>query len=109
MSPGIVRHSDLTHLNGQSVLVKSSVDRHDPPVALRGTIEARADPAGAPVVNIVLEYPDMANTASRRGVIALDSAGIDRLRAGEHDGVFEYTIDRPLDPGPEPPGPQAVS
>jgi hypothetical protein len=100
---------DLTHLNGQSVLVKSSVDHRDPPIALRGTIEARSSPAGKPEVKIVLEYPDMNNTAARRGVIDLDRAGIDRLMAGEHDGVYDYTIDRPLEPGPEPRGPQAVS
>jgi hypothetical protein len=36
----------------------------------------------------------------------LDAAGIERLAASEHDGVFAYTIDRPLDPGPEPVTPQ---
>ncbi|MDB6114821.1 MAG: hypothetical protein JWQ83_804 [Lacunisphaera sp.] len=96
----------LTHLNGQSVLVKSTADRHDPPTALRGTIEARTGARGQPVVKIVLEYPDMFNTAAHRGVIVLDAAGIERLAASEHDGVFAYTIDRPLDPGPEPVTPQ---
>lgn len=100
---------DLTHLNGQSVLVKSTADHRDPPVALRGTIEARTDRAGTPVIRIVLEYPDMNNTASQRGVIALDGAGVERLMAGEHDGVYEYAIDQPLEPGPEPASPQAAS
>jgi hypothetical protein len=99
---------DLTHLNGQSVLVKSTADHRDPPVALRGTIEARTDRAGTPVVKILLDYPDMNNTASHGGVIALDGAGVDRLVAGEHDGVYEYTIDQPLEPGPELAGPQAA-
>ena len=94
--------TELTHLNGQSVLVKSTADRHDPPTALRGTIEARANARGQPVVKIVLEYPDMFNSAAHRGVIALDAAGVDRLVASEHDGVYEYTVDGPLDPGPEP-------
>ena len=96
----------LTQLHGQNVLVKSTVDRHDPPVALRGTIDARASAGGQPAVKIVLEYPDMTNTAAHRGVIVLDAAGVDRLAASEHDGVFEYTIDRPLDEGPEPVTPQ---
>jgi hypothetical protein len=100
---------DLTHLHGQSVLVKSTADHRDPPIALRGTLEARPDPRGQPEVKIVLEYPDMNNSAARQGVIPLDEAGVDRLLANEHDGVFEYTIERPLDPGPEPAGPQAVS
>ena len=78
-------------------------------MALRGTIEARADRAGTPVVRIVLEYPDMNNTASRHGVIVLDGAGVDRLLAGEHNGAYEYTIDHPLEPGPEPVPPQAGS
>lgn len=101
--------SDLTHLNGQSVLVKSTVDRHDPPVALRGTLDARTDAAGKPVAKIVLEYPDMNNTAAQRGVIPLDEADIARLLAGERDGVFTFTIDRPLQPGPEPRVSQPVS
>jgi hypothetical protein len=94
---------DLTRLNGRSVLVKTTADHRDPPVALRGTIEARKDRAGTPVVKIVLEYPDMVNTASHEGVIALDGAGVDRLMAGEHDGVYEYTIDQPLEPIKETP------
>lgn len=95
---------DFTRLDGQSVLVRSIVDRGDPPVALRGTIEARSGPAGNPEVKIVLEYPDMNNPAARRAVIDLDRAGIARLLAGAHDGVYDYTIDRPLGPGPEPRG-----
>ena len=101
--------SDLTHLNGQSVLVESSVDRHDPPIALRGTIDARREPAGKSAVKIVLEYPDMNNTAARRGIIPIEGPDVDRLLAGERDGVFYFTIDRPLEPGPEPRVPQAAS
>jgi hypothetical protein len=101
--------SVLTHLHGQSVLVKSTADYSDPPTALRGTIDARADSRGEPAVKIILEYPDMNNRAARHGVIPLDNAGVTRLLAGEHDGVFEYTINRPLDPGPEPAEPQAAS
>lgn len=101
--------SAFTHLNGHSVLVKSTVDRSDPPVALRGTIEAKSGPEGESEVKIVLEYPDMNNSASRRGVIVLDRAGMDRLMAGEHDGVYEFAIDRPLELGREPRGPRAVT
>lgn len=99
----------LTHLHGQSVLVKSTADHSDPPTALRGTIDAQANNRGEPEVKIILEYPDMNNRAARHGIIPLDNAGVTQLLAGEHDGVFEYTTNRSLDPGPEPAGPQAVS
>lgn len=102
--------TELSHLNGQSVLVRSSADHNDPPIALRGTIDAHLKPSGEPEVRIVLEYPDMCNRAAHQGIINVDLLGVDRLAASEHDGVFEYTIDRPLDPpGPEPNFPQAAS
>jgi hypothetical protein len=100
---------DLSQLNGQSVLVKSTADHRDPPVALRGTIEARTDRAGTPVVKIVLDYPDMNNRASHAGVLSLDGAGMARLMAGRNDGTYEYTIDQPLEPGPEAAAPRADS
>lgn len=101
--------SDLTQLNGQSVLVKSTADRHDPPVALRGTIDAHAGPHGEAEVKIVLEYPDMNNAAARRGVIAVGEQDAERLLAQGRDGVCEYTIDGPIEPGSEPAFPQASS
>jgi hypothetical protein len=100
---------DLTQLNGQSVLVKSTADHRDPPTALRGTIDAKPGPTGRPEVKIVLEYPDMNNTAARRGVIPVGEADAERLLAQGRNGVCEYTINRPLDPGPEPEAPQAAS
>lgn len=99
---------DLDQLNGHSVLVKTTADHRDPPVAMRGTIEARTDRAGTPVVKIVLDYPDMNNVAAHQGVIALDGAGVERLRAGGHDGVYEYTIDQPLEPEPGSEGARAT-
>jgi hypothetical protein len=104
-----MNRSDLTQLNGQSVLVKSTADRHDPPVALRGTIDAHTGPQGEAEVKIVLEYPDMNNTAARRGVIAVGEQDAERLLAQGRDGVCEYTIDSPIEPGPDLAGPQAVS
>jgi hypothetical protein len=105
-----MNQTEITHLNGQNVLVKSTTERRDPPIALRGTIDARADAAGKPAVKIVLEFPDMCNRASHQGVIQLDEAAAERLLASERDGVFEYLTDRPLDPpGPEPRTPQVAS
>lgn len=99
-----VTPEDLAHLNGQSVLVRSTADHRDPPVGRRGTIDARPGRDGTPEVKIVLEYPDMNNRAAHDEVIPLDAAGIARLCGGERGGVFEYTLDRPLDQGPEPGG-----
>jgi hypothetical protein len=104
-----MNRTDLTQLNGQSVLVKSTTDRHDPPVALRGTIDARSGPTGEPEVKIVLEYPDMFNRAAHRGVIDVAEEDAERLLAQGREGVCEYTIEGPLDPGPEPGFPQAAS
>lgn len=105
----VMEHHPLTHLNGQSVLVRSTVDRSDPPVALRGTLEAQAGPAGKPEVKIVLECPDMNNSASQREIITLHAADVARLLASEHEGNYAFTIDRPLMPVPEPRGAPVVS
>jgi hypothetical protein len=91
--------TDLTHLNGRSVLVKSTVERGDPAIALRGTLEVSKNPQGWAMVRIVLEFPDMCNRAAHQGIIALDEAGVERLLASEHEGGYEYTIDRPFDVG----------
>ena len=104
-----MNRADLTQLNGQSVLVKSTADRRDPPIALRGTIDAHAGPQGEPDVKIVLEYPDMTNTAAHQGIIPVNEQEAERLLAEGRDGVCEYTTDRPLDPGPEPDAPQMSS
>ena len=100
---------DLTQLNGRSVLVKSNADHRDPPIALRGTIDAHPGPQGRPEVKIVLEYPDMNNAAARRGVIPVGEQDAERLLAQGTDGVCEYTINRSLDPGPEPDATQTAS
>ena len=90
-------------------MVKSTAERGDPRIALRGTIDAKVDDRGFPVVKIAWEFPDMNNRAAHQGMIELDNAGIARLLASERNGAFEYTTNRPLDPGPEPRASQAVS
>lgn len=104
-----MNRTDLTQLNGQSVLVKSTADRRDPPVALRGTIAAQPGPQGEPEVKIVLEFPDMFNRAAHQGIIPVDQEGAERLLAQARDGVCEYTIASPIEPGPEPDAPQMSS
>jgi hypothetical protein len=104
-----MNRSDLTQLNGQSILVKSTADRRDPPVALRGTLNAEPGARGEPEVKIVLEYPDMCNTAAHHGIIPVPAQDVERLLAQGRDGVYEYTIDRPIEPGPEPETPQMSS
>jgi hypothetical protein len=104
-----MNRADLTQLNGQSVLVRSTADHREPPTALRGTIDAKPGPQGRAEVKIVLEYPDMNNSAARRGVIPVGEQDAERLLAQGRDGVCEYTINRPLEPGPDPDTPQASS
>ena len=104
-----MNRSDITQLNGRSVLVKSRRDRRDPPTALRGTIEAHPGPGGRPDVKIVLEYPDMNNAAARRGIIPVGEQDAERLLAQGRDGVCEHIIDGSLEPGAEPDSPQAAS
>lgn len=105
----MIQTAELNHLNGQNVLVKSTRERGNPPIALRGTIDAHTDPEGKPDVRIVLEYPDLCNRAAMQGVIRLTESEIVRLKSSEREGVFEYTTDQPLDPGPDPADSPAVS
>jgi hypothetical protein len=95
-------------LHGHSVLVRSRHDRHNPPTALRGTIDARPVEGDAGV-RIVLEYPDMFTSPAHQGIIELDDNAAERLARSEHEGVYEFEVDAPLEPYGEPPGPQAVS
>ena len=97
---GRMTTTDLTHLQGQSVLVKSTAERGDPKIAMRGTIDAKMDDRGFPVVKIILDFPDMNYRVAHQGVIELDTAGVERLLASEHNGAFEYTINTLIDLGP---------
>ena len=101
-----MKSENLGRLHGGSVLVKSAQDRHDPPIALRGSLDTMTTPG---VVKVVLEYPDMCVAPAHRGIISLDARGIDQLIASEHDGVFAITVPESLDPVPPPPTPQAAS
>lgn len=102
--------TDRLHLHGASVLVRSTQDRRNPPTALRGTIDTRAtDGSELPRVRIVLEYPDMFTIPAHQGIIELDDAQAERLLASEHEGVYEFTIDEPLEPKLPDMGEQEVS
>ena len=83
-------------------MVKSTAERGDPRVGMRGTIDAKMDDRGFPAVKIVLEIPEMNNRAGHQSVFELDYAGIDRLLASERNGAFEYSVSSPLDSGLEP-------
>jgi hypothetical protein len=91
--------ADRLHLHGHSVLVRSSKDHRNPPTALRGTIDAQtAEGEERPNIRIVLEYPDMFTVPAHQGIIELDETAAERLLASERNGVFEFTIDEPLEP-----------
>ena len=97
---------NLSQLHGGSVLVKSAHDRHDPPIALRGSLDTMTTPG---VVKVVLEYPDMCVAPAHRGIISLDARSMDQLLASERDGTYTITVQESLDPVPSPPTPQAAS
>lgn len=100
---------ELIRLHGASVLVESRNDEANPPVALRGTVEARPDAAGRPTVKIIVEYPDMFTHPAARGVIDLNGAEVAELMASNRGGVLYHRVDEIRDLGIEPPSPQAVS
>jgi hypothetical protein len=97
---------NLNRLHGGNVLVKSAHDRHDPPIALRGTLDTMTTPG---VVKIVLEYPDMCVAPAHHDVIRLDAEGVDRLLVSERDGVYEVTVPETLESVEPPETPQAAS
>lgn len=102
--------TDRLHMHGASVLVRSTQDHRNPPTALRGTIDTRAtDGTELPQVRIVLEYPDMFIVPAHQGIIELDEAQAERLFASERVGVYEFTIDEPLEPQLPDVGEQEVS
>jgi hypothetical protein len=99
--PETVQISDLHHLQGKSVLLKSASERHFPTVGIRGTIEVPAAEkilGTHPSVTLVWEVPDMFEVpAHRRTVTLRDDRSIRKLLASEREGTFEFTIDRELD------------
>jgi len=101
-----MKPSNLAQLHGGTVLVKSAHDRHDPPIALRGSLDTMTTPG---VVKVVLEYPDMCVAPAHRGIISLDARGVNELLASEHDGAYAVTVQESLEPVPPPPTPQASS
>jgi len=100
--------AERLRLHGHSVLVRSAKDRRNPPTALRGTIDVQTT-EDRPRVRLVLEYPDMFTVPAHQGIIELNDEQAQQLLASEHGGVFEFTIDEPLDPQLPDPGNQEVS
>ena len=94
--------TDLRILSEKTVLTKSSRDKRNPPVALRGTIEVQEDPreGGSALVEISLDFPQMFSTQAHHHTLTLDPAAIERLIASERNGTYEITIDEPLNPEP---------
>lgn len=89
--------TDLRTLHGSLVLLKSRRDRHNPPTAMRGTIEVHESPGLEPQVNLVLDFPQMFTTSARRRTLTLDHAQISELLLSETNGTFEFTIDGDLE------------
>ncbi len=89
--------TELEYLNGKSVLVRFSRDRHNPPAAMRGTLDIRSS-ADGPVVQIALEFPQMFTARAHHQNIPLDDAAVAQLRESEVEGTFAITVDERLIP-----------
>ena len=88
--------ADLKDLNGRVVLVKSSLDPHNPRTGIRGWIEVHEEPGAMPEVGISLEFPQMFSSRAHHRTIPLDSAALERLLASERNGAYEFTVDDEL-------------
>ena len=95
IAPFNMTPQSLAHLHGESVLVKSTQDRHDPPIALRGLLDTRTSPG---VVKVVLQYPDMCLAPAHQGIINLDARTVDLLLEEGHEGPYMITVQESIDP-----------
>lgn len=84
----------LARLDGKTVLVSSTLDQGNPPIALRGTIEVRADAASEPEVRLALEFPQMFTVQAHHRTVVLDREQVARLLASECSGTFEIELAR---------------
>ncbi|HTL67413.1 MAG TPA: hypothetical protein VL200_07115 [Lacunisphaera sp.] len=92
----------VRRLDGATVLVRSAREDRNPPTALRGTVRAKFDDCGHPVVGIELDHPQMFSHPPKHSVILLDAGGIDRLLASHHEDTYDFTVDDDLVPDAEP-------
>jgi hypothetical protein len=90
--------TDLARLQGATVLVRSTLDRRNPPAARRGSIQiVDTDQEAPPRVEIVLEFPEMFSKPAHQRAIVLSEESLASLLATEKSGAFEFTIDEKLD------------
>jgi hypothetical protein len=91
----MIHGTELKTLHGRTVLVKSTRDLRNPPVALRGTLEVLDSPEAPgelPLVSIAVEFPQMFTQPAHRRNIVLSEMDLDRLLATERRGTFEFTM-----------------
>ena len=90
--------TDLQHLHGKVVLVRSAKDNELPTTGRRGTIDVqKSDPGKPPVVRVILEFPDMFNVPSHERMITLDERGLHQLLESEREGTYELVTADELD------------
>jgi hypothetical protein len=87
---------DLKSLQGKVVLVKSTRDIRNPPVAMRGTLEVQEDPTGGSTVSIAVDFPQMFTVPAHRRRLLLSEEEVMQLVATERRGTFEFTIHEEL-------------
>lgn len=80
--------SELQLLHGQSVLVRSSRDRRNPPIAVRGTLEVhQTSDASHPEVKLIINFPEMFNAPAHQRTLKLTEAELVSLKAAPVGGL----------------------
>jgi hypothetical protein len=83
----------LSALDGKTILVTSSLDQHNPPAGIRGTIRIVDDAESmASKVEVELTYPDMFLRGAHDRVLVLTNEEIEQLLTREYRGAYELTV-----------------
>ena len=85
--------TELNHLVGRSVLVRSAQDQGTPETAVRGTIQVFDDPHDGTIVEVALDLPDLFTTRAHQRVLRLREAEVARLLSLDPNQPWEITID----------------
>ena len=90
--------TELSSLNGRSVLVCSARDHRNPPTGRRGTLIVHEQPVGHSIVEVEVELPQMFTTKAKTRRIRLSDAEIGQMLASEDYGALTVVIEDWLDP-----------
>ena len=90
--------SEVSSLDGRSILVRPTHSEHNPPIGVRGTIRVLSKPEESPPrAEIVLDFPDMFSRPAEQKIIPLSEADLQRLLLIQPDGDCTFFYDGKLD------------